>query len=213
MIVKVVCAGTDSFSKLYQRDDDEFLIGVDAGAEILIKNRLPIDLAIGDFDSSSMNMVKSKSKAIIIYHPHKDKSDLELALQYVSSKEFSANNITNKVIEEIIIYNATGKRLDHYHALLNMLVRYIHMPIIAVDDYNRIEIVNSKTTFKKDAYRYISFFAAEEGALISLTGFKYDLKNYHFPLHCSLALSNEVEANEAILETNNKKIFVYRTKG
>lgn len=212
MIIKIICAGQDSFSKLYKRDEGEFLIGVDGGADTLIKNRLPIDLAIGDFDSSSITRIKNRSKATIIYQPHKDKSDLELAIKHISSQEFRVDYITNRVIEKIIIYNATGKRLDHYQAVLNVIIRYMHLPIRVIDGHNMIEIVNSKTTFKKSDYQYISFFAVDEQTVISLRGFKYDLKQHPLSVYDSLCLSNEIIAEEAILETNNKKILVFHSK-
>lgn len=211
MIIKIVCAGVDDFSKLYSHDEDEFLIGVDYGAEVIIKNRLNPDLAIGDFDSGSINKIKAKSKSMIIYSSDKDQSDLELALNHVASTGFQ-EQYDAKLIRKIIIYNATGKRLDHYHSVINLLIRFTHLPIVLIDKNNMIEIINSNTEFTKNEYKYISFFAVDPGAVISLSGFKYNVENYPLGIHDAIGLSNEIVSDKAEIKTNNKKILVCRSK-
>ncbi len=212
MIIKIVCASSDAFSKLYSYDEEEFLIGVDGGADILIKKRLPINLAIGDFDSSKLEDIRSKASELILYPPHKNKSDFELAILHVFSPEFQKRYLGKRGIEKIIVYNATGRRLDHYRAIINVLVRYTHLPIEIIDTYNRIYVVNSNTTFKKNKYPYISFFAVDPQTIISLKGFKYDLNDYELGQYDNLCLSNEIISDNAELITNNKKILVIQSK-
>lgn len=211
MIIKIVCAGVDDFSSLYTPNDDEYLVGVDQGAETIIKNKLTPDLSIGDFDSGSINKIKNKSKKVIVFDPVKDKSDLELALIHLASKEFQDQYNIQKLLRKILIYNATGKRLDHYRSVINLLIRYTHLPIILLDKNNRVEIVNSNTVFKKNEYKYISFFAIDSNTKISLKGFKYELNNEPLDIYDSFGLSNEIVADKATLITNNKKILVFRS--
>ena len=211
MIIKVVCAGVDDFSKMYSPDDDEYLVGVDQGAETIIRNKLSPDLSIGDFDSGSINKIRNKSKSLIIYHPDKDKSDLELALIHLASKDFQEQHNTKKLLREIILYNATGRRLDHYRSVINLLIRYTHLPIVLLDKHNRIEVVNANTVFKKNDYKYISFFAIDPDTKISLKGFKYNLDNAPLSIYDSFGLSNEILEKEGTLITNNKKILVFRS--
>ncbi|HEY8444866.1 MAG TPA: thiamine diphosphokinase [Bacilli bacterium] len=211
MIVKIVCAGLDHFSKLYKPDEGEYLIGVDAGVDTLIKNRLRVDLAIGDFDSSKTKDLQKKCKKVVSYDSHKDQSDLELTLQYLSLNYSKIDYLANKVIDNIYVYNATGKRLDHYHATINVLIKYTHLNIKLIDKNNLIYIVNSKTEFKKHGYKYISFFSVDENTVISLKGFKYNLNNYQLKNYDSICLSNEIVEEKGILETNNKKILVIQS--
>lgn len=211
MIIKIVCAGVDDFSKMYSPDDDEYLVGVDQGAETIIRNKLSPDLSIGDFDSGSINKIRNKSKSLIIYHPDKDKSDLELALIHLASKDFQEQHNTKKLLRKIILYNATGRRLDHYRSVINLLVRYTHLPIVLLDKHNRIEVVNANTVFKKNEYKYISFFAIDPDTKISLKGFKYNLDNAPLSIYDSFGLSNEILEKEGTLITNNKKILVFRS--
>lgn len=208
MIIKLIGGGIDNFSKLYHHNEGEFLVGVDAGCDILIKNHLKIDLAIGDFDSAEIKDIEKISKKTIVYKPEKDKSDLHLALEYIFNNDFKKQYLGNKAIEEIIIYNVTGNRLDHYQAVINLLVKYSHFNMKVIDLNNLIYIVNYNTKFSKKNYKYISFFPLDEGVIVSLTGFKYDLKKYQFKRFDNLCLSNEIKADEALLETNNKKILV-----
>ncbi|MFA7367107.1 MAG: thiamine diphosphokinase [Bacilli bacterium] len=211
MIIKIVCAGVDDFSKMYSPDDDEYLVGVDQGAETIIRNKLSPDLSIGDFDSGSINKIRNKSKSLIIYHPDKDKSDLELALIHLASKDFQEQHNTKKLLRKIILYNATGRRLDHYRSVINLLIRYTHLPIVLLDKHNRIEVVNANTVFKKNDYKYISFFAIDPDTKISLKGFKYNLDNAPLSIYDSFGLSNEILEKEGTLITNNKKILVFRS--
>ena len=203
MIVKVVCAGDNHFFKLYQPDENELLIGVDGGAKVLLNHQLPINLAIGDFDSSSIDEIKEHSDKVITFPSHKDKSDLELTLNYLES--------LNGKIDEVIIYNATGNRLDHYQSVINLLVSYSHLPLKIIDNNNLISLISSKTTFTKSNYQYISFFAAEVDTVISLKGFIYELTDYHLQMYDSLCLSNEIKDQEAIIDINNKKVIVFQS--
>lgn len=211
MIIKIVCAGHDNFSKLYHYDEGEYLVGVDASVDVLIKNRLPVDLAIGDFDSAKTKDLHKKCRKIISFDPDKSRSDLELAIQHVSHNSFYVDYIANKVIENIYIYNVTGNRLDHYHAAINLLIKYTHINIKIINDRNLIYVVNSKTKFKKGKYKYVSFFPVDPDTIISLKGFKYNLENYQFKYYDTLCLSNEIVDDVAVLETNNKKVLVIQS--
>ncbi len=216
MIIKIVCNGHDSFSKLYQKNDHEFLVGIDGGSQIIIKNKLPLDLAIGDFDSANFQTIEKKAKETITFSREKDDSDLKLALEYIASPKFSEKyKIRN--IDRIIIYNATGRRLDHYHANILLLYWYTHLPIEVIDEYNKILVTNSimrfnKKQLKKEGYKYVSFFALEFGLKLSLTGFKYPLTNANLQMNDVFAISNELVEDEGTMVPNNKKVLVFLSK-
>ena len=64
-------------------------VGVDRGSLFLIENQLPLDLAVGDFDSVSqdeLQLIKETAKAFVQACPEKDDTDTELALKkYLSN--------------------------------------------------------------------------------------------------------------------------------
>lgn len=203
MIIKIVGAGEDCFQDLYHHDEDEYLIGVDGGALAIIKMNLPLSLALGDFDSGDITQIKPSCLNIITYPPHKDKSDLELALMYVDS--------SNLPIDKILIYNSTGKRLDHYQSVLNILLTYSHLPIYIIDKLNLIYLIDKRTFICKENYKYISFFATTKDTIISLQGFAYDLDNYHLEEYDNLCLSNEIIKDKGLVTVNNKKVIVIQS--
>ena len=151
MIIKIVCAGDNHFPYLYKKEEDEFIIAVDGGLEYLAKEGIVSDIAIGDFDSCVLDNYKDCYKEKITFNSRKDESDLELAIRYAIKKNSG----------KIIIYNATGKRLDHFYASILLLSNYNENNIELVDKSNRITVIKESKVFNKNSYKYISFFALE----------------------------------------------------
>ena len=70
MICKIVGGSKDSFSKLYEKDENEYIIGLDSGTLLLNNLEIKVDLAIGDFDSVDISDIKADK--IIVYPKNKD---------------------------------------------------------------------------------------------------------------------------------------------
>ena len=185
MIYKLVCAGVDNFKELYQKDNDEIIIAIDGGYQTLINNDLFIDYYFGDFDSLKNKDIECNN--IFEYPSIKDKGDLELCLDYlIYNFKINAN-------DKILIYNATGGRLDHYYAVLNCLKKYSKYNINVLDDKNNIYVKGGNFEILKTKYKYISFFSIEENTVISINGCKYNINNYKLDVNDNLCLSNEIE--------------------
>lgn len=217
MIVKIVCNGLDTFSKLYKEDENEYLIGIDAGAMTLLKNHLQPDLAIGDFDSSDVKAVKRRAKKTIVLESSRGESDLELALEHISTVAFEKKGETFRFIERVIVYNATGKRLDYYQANLNLLVKYLHMPIEIVDLYNKIMVINGRLSinrknFHTEGFSTVSVFALEPDTKIMLKGFKRSFTEEELTIAENYVLANEIVAPTAQIKVNEKRALVFYTK-
>lgn len=184
MIYKLVCAGVDNFKELYQKDNDEIIIAIDGGYQTLINNDLVIDYYFGDFDSLKNKNIECNN--IFEYPSIKDKGDLELCLDYlIYNFKINAN-------DKILIYNATGGRLDHYYAVLNCLKKYSKYKINVLDDRNNIYVKGGNFEILKTKYKYISFFSIEENTVISINGCKYNINNYKLDVNDNLCLSNEI---------------------
>jgi len=196
MIVKIVCAGENHFKNLYKKDQEEYLIAVDGGLNTISEMNLVADLAIGDFDSCDINEYNCY-KEKITYNKIKDESDLELAVIHAFKLNF----------EKIVIYNATGNRLDHFYASILLLNKFSKKNIEIVNNNNKIKVINETTVFKKSEYKYISFFALEEDVVITLEGFYYNIKDYKLETSNPLGLSNEIK-EEGKVVINNKKVLV-----
>lgn len=184
MIYKLVCAGVDNFKELYQKDNDEIIIAIDGGYQTLINNDLLVDYYFGDFDSLKNKNIECNN--IFEYPAIKDKGDLELCLDYlIYNLKINAN-------DKILIYNATGGRLDHYYAVLNCLKKYSKYNINVLDDKNNIYVKGGNFEILKTKYKYISFFSIEENTVISINGCKYNIDNYKLDVNDNLCLSNEI---------------------
>ena len=199
MIYKLICAGIDSFIENYKQDKEEFIIAIDGGYQVLQQYNIKIDAFFGDFDSLKKQELSLKNEHI--YSSIKDDSDFDLAIDYL------INDIRISKDDKIIIYNATGGRLDHYRAIINTIIRNKDYNITLVDDRNMILISDLISMFKQDNYKYISFFSIEEDTILSLKGFKYNIDNYNLKLYDNLCLSNEI-INEGILKTNKKVLVI-----
>lgn len=107
------------------RDFDLF-VGVDRGAFYLLKQGLPLDLAVGDFDSVSdeeLLRIKAGAKEVIQAQPEKDDTDLELAVLACFERYPDAY---------LTIFGAFGGRLDHALERLRLTKRSISSRLVLV---------------------------------------------------------------------------------
>ena len=170
--------------KKYCFSFDDIIVGVDKGAYLALQSGLHLNYAIGDFDSLSFdefNLVKKTCSKIIQLNPIKDCTDTFYAYQKFE-----------KEMDKIIILGGIqGKRIEHFIALLNLIKQDDRVELI--DDYTSIKHLRTSRHYKleKSNYRYISFFSLGD-TIISLSGFKYDLDQYHLSHFDSLCISNEI---------------------
>lgn len=69
--------------------DFAVFVGVDRGSLAILRNDLPLDLAVGDFDSvtaAERQLIQEKAKMVITAVPEKDDTDTELALKVIFAK-------------------------------------------------------------------------------------------------------------------------------
>ena len=100
-----ILAGGDS--TLLPRDHDVY-VGVDGGCLKLLEQGLPLDIAVGDFDSVSetdLRKIRTQAKQVVQSVPEKNDTDLELALKAAFEAYPDA---------AVTVYGAFGGRLDHF---------------------------------------------------------------------------------------------------
>ncbi len=118
----IVVAGSkyqnfDSYSYL----DGDYFIGIEDGAYEIIKRGFTLNLALGDFDTTThYNEIINESLKVLKYPKEKDEIDLELALKYI--EEHYSNN-------DVYIFNATSGRMDHELITIKLLIKYAHLNI------------------------------------------------------------------------------------
>ena len=181
MIIKIFTGPLNySIDTIYSEDPGEYIIGVDMACSVLMENNIPIDLAIGDFDSlkgGSMNEVIDYSDRIIIFPSEKDYTDTYLAVKEALKMKHS----------EIVIYGGVGERFDHSLANLSLL----KLGTIAIcNDKETMYMLHPGSYEIESKKKYISFFAMEDVKQLDLLGFKYQQRKYDLDIDDPLCVSN-----------------------
>lgn len=179
---------------------DKYVIGVDEGAYIALKNNISLDVAIGDFDSidqEKLSFIEQQTKVIKLL-PEKNETDTEAALSLCEN----ATKIT-------ILGGIQGKRIEHFIAHLILMLTHPNIEIL--DNNSHIYLMDSSFSIRKNEYKFISFFALSD-TIISLEGFAYPLTNYRLKNTDPLTISNELKEERGIVTIKGGKILVIQSK-
>ncbi|SEN60943.1 thiamine pyrophosphokinase [Amphibacillus marinus] len=168
-----------------------YWIGCDRGAYEIIDQNLPLNMAIGDFDSVTKQeriAIENYADKVISYNVEKDASDLELAVEH------------SLTLGEVMLtfFGVTGGRLDHELMVIFLLEKLLKVGIPAsiIDQQNIIQLYKpGKYQVEKDSrYPIISFLPVTDSVTsLSLTGFYYPLQSAHVTRGDSLTLSNHLD--------------------
>ena len=164
-----------------------FVVSADAGwknAQIL---GLQVDLAVGDFDSSSP---PQQAKEVILLPQEKDDTDTMFAAREIVARGFG----------EAILFGATGGRTDHFFANLQTMLYLAKQGVQSkmYDDKTEIFCLwPGEYRFASQKNRFLSVFAAGGAATrICLEQVKYPLWEATLTPDTPLGISNEFLAGE-----------------
>lgn len=184
----ILCDGDIPQKTRIERElsDAELLIAADDGANRAKELGFQPDVIIGDLDSY---MVTGNEKALVIKDEDQETNDLEKALSYALKKSASS----------VIVFGATGKRLDHTLKNLSVLLQFDSRfsSLVFIDDYAVLRVIHSPFKDSFEVGTVISLFPLSgkvEG--ITTSGLKYPLRDE--------ALENGIRdgsSNEAVEET------------
>ena len=192
------------------KDSIDYWIGADRGAFILLQHNLPLNYAVGDFDSMACgekSQVKSYAAQLREYPPEKDETDLELAL----NKAFLLQP------EKIILFGVTGGRLDHEFINTQLLYLIVQKGIkgVIIDSQNKIELtLPGKHSIIYDvAYPVVSFlpFTAEVENL-TLSNFYYPLEGQRVSWGSSLCISNKLISKKGTFSFTRGIVLLIKSK-
>lgn len=160
-------------------------IGVDRGALLLLEKGIPMDYAMGDFDSISKEQLArlETTTAIIKLPVRKNESDSEYALKFALQH-----------YDEVFICGVSGGRLDHFLALYQMLA-YGKDKFTIIDEQNIIVRLDKGIHYLDKKKKYLSFLACESSVL-TIIDVEYPLYHQHLTLKdTSYTISNEMKSN------------------
>ena len=182
--------------------------GVDRGAFYLLDKGINPLLSCGDFDSINSEQrkeVEEKSKYFIV----KDSEDL-------TDADFALENILELFdsVEEIDIYGATGRRLDHFFGNILLLnnEKYNNVKVKIIDDNNIITVAHSgQNIFERiEGYKYFSIVPIYKDTKMTIKNSKYEVEGLVLTLNRPNATSNEFANGKAIkLEVSSNVLVIY----
>lgn len=167
-----------------------YWIGVDRGVYTLLQHGITPYHAFGDFDSltdEERRIFEKEDLPFSTYPCEKDKTDLEIALDWAVTKQ----------PERITILGATGGRMDHALINIQMLKKGVDagIPIRLQDEQNKLSLhAPGRYRLKKESlFPYVSFLPFTSVIRgLTLEGFKYPLVNQTVHVGSSLCISNEL---------------------
>lgn len=199
----IICAGADQpaidhVPKLIKAYKKHSYIGVDNGCLALLDHHLPLDYAIGDFDSvtpDEFQRIKAEAGQISISPSEKDDTDMELALE-------TAVKINDRAT--FYILGAIGARVGRLdHLIANLWLAYQPRYRAVLDSLVFIEKNQRLAFYQPGEYeipydekvQYLSFISLTPIKNLSLEGSKYELNkvNYDAP---KANISNEFSVDK-----------------
>lgn len=183
----------------FEHSKNACIIAADKGYEAACKLKLDIDFVIGDFDS--LGYIPS-GKNVIRHNCEKDETDLALSLE----KAIEEN------CDEMYIYGATGGRIDHSFANLQLICKLAECGKKAwlIDECFVIGAVcNDTIKLKARQSGIVSVFCVGKSACgVSINGLKYELCDYDLSPFEPIGVSNEFIGKSAEISVSNGVLLI-----
>ncbi|HAX02305.1 MAG: thiamine diphosphokinase [Tenericutes bacterium GWC2_34_14] len=179
--------------KIFEFKDSDVVIAVDQAVLALYKQRIKIDLAVGDFDSLTNQGMLSQLNVIKL-NPIKDVTDTHQAL--VEASKMNPEEI-------IMIGGIGGDRIEHFMIHTMFFDEFPQLKII--DDQSEISLLH-EGFHEVRTEGYVTFIAYPK-AKISLMGFKYTLVDYLLLTYDPLCISNEVIEEHGMVQISEGRVL------
>jgi len=186
-----------------------FIIAVDSGANSLYEANIIPNTLLGDFDSINSEILeyyKSKQVDIMNFPSHKDKTDTEIALDYVMELGTT----------ELYILGGFGTRMDHTLSNLFIIEKYTEkINCKLIDLHNLVQFIKGpqKLTFDKSKYKYVSIIPlSNEITGVTTYGLKYPLNQATLKRTDSIGISNEIIKDKGAFSISEGKALIIQSK-
>ncbi len=213
MSIVIVSGGRLEQSALAFFKEEQVVIGVDGGLKFCYENYIPVNYAMGDFDTIEPEILdyykKQEKTQIRAYPPEKDITDskaaLELAVQLIK-QQGKVRGLTGGAetsAMEIILLGGIGTRMDHTLANIGCfkyaLEQQVSLKII--DSHNCMYAYDHSFTIHRKQLiynKYLSLLAmGAEVNNLTIRGLKYQVENITLPLLSDWGVSNELLEEKA----------------
>ena len=185
--VIVSLAGECSISR-DKLDKYDYVVGVDSGTEYLYKLFLKPDLIIGDLDSintKTLDRAKKDEAEIISYEINKDKTDFELALNFLKINNY----------ENITIIGGESGELDHLFGNLLTISAFHKKEYIEWKQSDKNIIFLNSEIINVDSGKIFSLIPLSTLQGVSINGARWNIKNENIDYGSSKTLRNITNTN------------------
>lgn len=196
MLVAVIADGNKpSVERIKQKGYDK-LICVDGACGWAMSNGFLPDMAVGDMDSvneAALTALANTGVAIQRHPTVKDETDSLLAID--SAVALGA--------DEIILYGATGGRIDHTLANIALLLRYARkgIRIKIIDEYVTAFAASGKVRLSSEPGKALSILPLDGSCHIKrLEGLLYPIDDAEITAEYPYSVSNEFIAENAVIQ-------------
>ena len=188
----------------------DLYVGIDRGCLFLLQNGLPLDFAVGDFDSVSATdfaQIQANAKQLIQAPCEKDDTDTELALKTVFAHYPQA---------QVTIYGAFGGRVDHLLSNIFLPSEPALAPfmqqICLRDEQNHLSYAPAGCHQIQPilGMKYVSFMS-DGDADLTISGAKYNLNRQNF-FKKKIYSSNEFIGNPIEVRADAGYVVIIQTK-
>jgi len=189
----------------------EMLICADGGGnKAIASGRIP-DVLIGDLDSiTKENLEKCiAAKTTVKQYPcEKNETDLELAVAYADTYL----DYQGCSQDEIVLYAAGGKRLDHLMGNISIMIAYaekgrrLKMKDPRSDAWVMLQ---GKENIKGSIGQQLSIVALSDDARVSAEGLYYELDMLNLAHNSPRGISNVFKDEDISIEIHEGKVLIY----
>lgn len=183
----------------FQKSNGDFVIAADGGFRYLLSVGMKPDLLIGDFDS--LGEIPADEN-IIKLNPIKDITDMNAAAEIAVERGY----------KELVFYGATGGRLDHTLANIQLVASLSQKGIKASIRNGKTAITaitDGSVDFEPSSGGYISVFAHSDVCEnVCISGLKYKAENVTLKNSFSLGVSNEFIGEESRVSVEKGTLII-----
>ena len=187
------------------------VICADSGLNTAYRLKLPVHYFMGDFDSVTPLILESYRNGTVAGSEacEWDYVDTQLVIEW----------ILEKGALEIHILGATGGRLDHFLANINILMLPLKkgVPAYIADPQNRIRLMDQTLQIRREDFygKYLSLLPLTTQVTgVTLQGLKYLIEDYTLEVGIARAISNEMDesSDAARIQIQSGVLIVVESK-
>ncbi len=174
-----------------------FIIGVDGGTRHFVEIGVKPDLIIGDMDSLELEI---EGVEVLEFPEDKDEIDAELALDECFMKGG----------KRAFVACWRGERVDMEYALLLLLKKYGSRKVVLLDEKCEVFYVEGCEKLKAKSGEKWSILPLGGPSIVTLEGFKYEIREKPMPPDKPYGVSNVALGNEVKIEAHRGGVVVIR---